>query len=215
MKLVPVINTNSQEDLERKLYFLEGKIDSVQIDVVDGKFAERRTFPLEWLDKHQERGFFWELHLMVKNPFSWVEKSNFVMAQRVIGQIEEMGDQLDFIDRTESEVMEAGLALEVKTGIDQLGKEALFRSSAILLLAVETGYSGRDFDPEIYKKIDELLSIREETGADFEIIVDGGVGAKNISLLKERGVDQICVGSAIWESKDWEKTFFRLKNLAK
>jgi len=202
MEIIPTILTNSQEELEEKLKRLEGKTKWVQIDVVDNRFADNRTFPLEWLNNYQEKDFFWDIHLMVKNPFAWVEKCNVVMAERVVGHIELMGDQVDFLDRVESEGMQAGLAVDLPTPLSCLSREALFRVNLVLILTVKAGFSGQKFDRRGEEKVKELAQWREELNLGFKIGVDGGIRRSMIKRLAAAGVDVFYLGKAFWEEKE-------------
>ncbi len=212
MKIIPTILTNQSQELEKRISFLKGKTEWVQIDVVDGFFAPGKTFPLEWLDQYQENEFFWDIHLMVDNPFSWVERCNLAMAQRVIGQIEKMGDQFDFLDRVESEGMSGGLALDLPTLLERLEQEALYGCSVVLLFSgKKAGKAGQRFEKSCLIKIKRLREMREALRADFAIGVDGGINEGNILEIEEAGADIAYVGSAIWNKeikleKDQEKT---------
>jgi len=215
MEVVPTILTNDKEDLGKKLDFLSGKVDRVSIDVVDGKFVDEKTFPLDWLDFYHGKEISWDFHLMVNNPFSWVQSCHTHLGQKVIGQIEQMGDQLDFIDRVESEGMESALAIDLYTSAEELSSEAVFRTSTILVMAVEAGRSGQQFREESLVKIDQLIRLRENLGASFKISVDGGVNLDNIEKLKEKAVDTVHCGAVIWNQPDWEKALSDLQLAAR
>jgi len=199
MEIVPAILTNSREDLARRLECLSGKVERVQIDVVDGRFAEQKTFLLFWLDEHQDKGFHWDIHLMVANPFGWVERCNSVMAEQVIGQIESMGDQLDFIDRVEGEGMRAGLAVDLPTSIKELNDEAVFRASIILVMSVKAGFSGQKFEAKALEKIEKLVKVRRKLGASFKIGVDGGINQENQEKITAAGGEILYMGHSYWE----------------
>jgi ribulose-phosphate 3-epimerase len=126
-----------------------------------------------------------------------------------------MGDQLDFIDRVESEGIESGLAVDLYTSIEELSSEAVFRTSTILVMGVEAGSGGQEFREESLIKIDQLIRLREVLGAGFKISVDGGVSLSNIELLKERSVAAVHCGSAIWDQPDWEKSLSDLQLAAR
>jgi len=201
MKIIPTILTNSRDDLEKKLDFLSGKIDWVQIDVIDGKFADNKTFPIEWLNDYHDKSLFWDIHLMVKNPFSWVAECDSVLAERVVGHIEFMDNQLEFIERVVSEGIQPGLAVDLETPLEKINKEAFRQIEEILILAVKAGLSGQTFDEKAIGKINKLVSLRKELKADFKIAVDGGVNKENLSLLKEAGVDIAYIGTAFWNKE--------------
>jgi len=215
MEIVPTILTDDKKDLEKRLEFLAGKTDRISVDVIDGKFIDKKTFPLDWLDGHQRKNIIWHFHLMVNNPFSWVQSCDSHEAQRVIGQIESMGDQIDFIDRVESEGIEPGLAIDLYTSVEELNHEAVFRSSIILVMSIEAGWKEQEFREESLVKIDQLVRLRESLGANFQIGVDGGISIDNIEILKEREVDIAHCGHAIWGSPDWGEALSKLQLLAR
>ncbi len=215
MEIIPTILTKDKKDLEKKVKFLVGKTDRVSIDVIDGKFIDIKTFPLSWLTGYQGENIIWEFHLMVNNPFSWVQDCDSNLGQRVIGQIESMGDQIDFIDRVESGGMESGLAIDLYSSVEELNHEAIFRSSIVLVMSIEAGWKEQEFREESLVKIDQLVRLRESLGASFKIGVDGGIGVENIETLKQRGVDIVHCGHAIWGSPDWGEALSKLQLLAK
>jgi len=215
MELVPTILTNSTADLEKKLKFLEGKTQWVQIDVVDGYFAPNKTFPLEWLDSYQDKQFLWAIHLMVNHPFGWVSRCQLVLAEKILAQVETMENQEDFLERVRSQGIQGGLALDLKTPVATLSQEALFQADEVLLLAVKAGFSGQKLEKVFWKKLDELTELRERLNAEFKISVDGGVNTSNLSLLKERGVEIVYVGSAIWKGDSWEENWEKLARAIK
>lgn len=215
MEIVPTILTDDKKDLEKKLEFLAGKTDRVSIDIIDGKFVSKKTFPLDWLDGHLRKNIVLEYHLMVNNPFSWVQDCDSHEGQRVIGQIESMGDQLDFIDRVESEGMEPGLAIDLYSSVEELNHEAVFRSSIVLAMSIEAGWKEQEFRDESLVKIDQLARLKESLGANFQIGIDGGVNVENIETLKKIGVDVAHCGHAIWGSPDWGGALSQLQLLAR
>jgi len=216
VKIIPTILTSLPDELEKRINFLEGKTDWIHIDVVDNKFAKKKTFPLDWLDQYQDKQFFWDIHLMVDNPFAWVEKCNLIMAQRVIGQIEFMGDQLDFLDRVESEGMEGGLAVDLATPLEKINQEVLWRCSVVLLFSgKKAGKGGQEFENSCLAKTKRLFELRTKLRADFRIGVDGGVNKENLKMIKKAGADFAYVGSGIWGKKNWQKALDQLVDLGK
>jgi len=211
MKIIPTILTSSRDDLEKKLDFLSGKIDWVQIDVIDGKFADNKTFPIEWLNDYHDKELFWDIHLMVKNPFGWVARCDSILAERVVGHIEFMDNQLEFIERVASEGIQPGLAIDLETPLEKINKEAFRQIEEILILTVKAGFSGQSFDERAIGKINKLVGLREELKANFKIAVDGGVNKENLSLIEEAGVDVAYMGTAFWAFPDGTEDLLQLR----
>ncbi len=193
MQIIPTVLTNSQEDLENRLIRLKEFSQWIQIDVVDGRFAANRTFPLEWLNNYQD--FSWDIHLMVDKPIAWLEKCFLVAASRIVGQIETMTDQREFVNRLINNGVESGLALDLGTPVEKLDSEALLSADLVLLLSVKAGFSGQHFNPIVFKKIEKLIDLKKELGANFKIAVDGGIDSREmIAKLEKSGVDLCYIG---------------------
>ena len=214
MKIIPSILTNSQEDMSKKLDFLDNRVDWVQIDVVDGKFANNKTLPLDALERHQGKAMLWEAHLMVKNPFSWINDCSLAMFHRVVAQVEAVDDQSSFIDRVETGRMEAGLALDLPTPVSQINDELFLRLSVVMVMGEKAGFSGQKFSFSSLTKVDELLAVKKRLPANFLIAVDGGVSTDNIEFIKDRGVDIVYLSSSIWNTPDWGQSYRQLVSLA-
>jgi len=157
-----------------------------QIDVIDGKFCEGKSFELEnlkvweWAEK-----MLWDIHLMVKEPIKWIEKCMFVGASRIVGQVEMMDDLGKFVSRIKDMGLEAGVAFDIGTKIEKVPKD----TDWVLLMGRKAGFGQFELDKLVFEKIVRV----KEMG--FKVSVDGGVDAKNIRQLEEAGVDIIYSGS--------------------
>lgn len=198
MEVIPTILTADIEELKQKLAYLKGKGGWVQVDVIDGKFADNKTFPLEALNDSFDESFYWDLHLMVDNPFSWIERCSLVFAQRISAHIERMGSQVDFIDRVKSEGIQAGLGVDLLTPIADLNPDAVYNADMVLLLSVKAGFPGQKFDSSVMAKLDELITLREDLQASFQIGMDGGIKKEHLPFLEQSGVDIVYMGTSYW-----------------
>ena len=52
------------------------------------------------------------------------------------------------------------------------------------------------------KKVRELVEIRKQSGYDYEIEIDGGVGLGNMAEVTGAGVDIAVAGSAVYGAED-------------
>jgi len=211
-KIIPTILTKSEEDLKRKIKVLEDLVDRVQIDVVDGIFTAGRTVPLEVFSQI-ESSLSLEIHLMVKDPFSYLSKCAQVLANRVIVQIEPITDQEDFITRAIEAGFEPGLALDLGTGLNELNEKALSATDVVLLMGYKAGFGGGEFNSRVFEKIKKLKKIKEEGGFLFKIMVDGGLTKENILKVVQAGADELCVGSAIFSQKNPARAIEELRKI--
>ncbi len=211
MKIIPAILTASEEDLLRKLAFLAGRSKWVQIDFVDDKFAGQKTIRPEQLHQWPSLDINIECHLMVANPFGWVQPCEQILPHRLVAQVETVGSQIEFVERTLAEGIETGFALELTTPLDQLQKEAAFNSQVIILLGVPAGQSGQKLHPQIFSRLAELRQWRQQLGAKFLIGVDGGVKPQYFAQLARQGADLVYLNSALWQTNDWLATWRKIQ----
>ena len=153
----------------------------IQIDVCDNVFAPGKTFELELLRKldFETNSNLWDVHLMVKEPISWVNKCISVGSSRIIGQVEMMKDQNEFLERVKSETAEAGLAFDVDTKIEKISGDW----DIILIMGRQAGFGYYDFEEKVLDKIKTVKDMGYLVG------VDGGADIDNIFKIKQAGAD--------------------------
>ncbi|MGI6278342.1 MAG: ribulose-phosphate 3-epimerase [Patescibacteria group bacterium] len=202
--IIPTILTADIDQVEKKLSFLKGQVDRVQIDVVDGKFASNKTItPSDLLGLAKKNNFLLDFHLMVEDPAAYLDKQNWPGETNLVtAQIEAMPSQIEFIRQAKEKGFLAGLALDLKTKISKLDKQTLDMVDQVLLLGVEAGFSGQEIDPQILPKIKDMVVWRGKERWFFKIGVDGGVDKTSLAFCHKMGAEEFYIGSALWESKD-------------
>jgi ribulose-phosphate 3-epimerase len=144
-------------------------------------------------------------HIMSKTPSRWLLEvlpySDIVYIhwecdedfKAVLGTIHKAGKK-------------AGLALTMKTTLDDV-KEIFKQIDAILLLTIsEPGHSGQEFDMEGLKRIEKLnkLPFRDH----LRVCVDGGVNEKIIGLVQ---VEDVVSGSSVLNHINPKQQILRLQ----
>lgn len=206
MIVIPTILEKDFALAEIKIKLIKDKSRWIQIDVIDGYFSDGKSFELELLNKvgKEIQSNLLEIHLMVKEPIKWIEKCNFVGANRIIGQVEMMGNRDEFVEKIKEAGLEAGLAFDTETEIGEIPKE----TDLILLMGRKSGFMMAEFDEKIYEKIKNLVKLRKNKKMDFEIGIDGGIDEEIIKKLKITGVEIAYCGGAIFSGNvndNWEK----------
>jgi len=213
MIIVPTILEQQFELAQIKIRLIKDKTRWIQVDVIDGVFLKEKTFETELLKKLEKEleNNLLEAHLMVKEPIKWVEKCNFVGITRVIGQVEMMSSREEFVEKVKDIGMEVGLAIDIDTEIGEIPKE----TDLVLLMGRKAGFGIKKIDKNIYKKIKELIKIKEKEDLDFEIGVDGGITLEEIDKIKNTGINIAYCGGAIFNGMvddNWEKLNYASKN---
>ena len=209
VKIVPGILDKEKEEVEKKVEKVIGVVDEVSIDIIDGKFADNKTIGVEDLENINGQ-IILGVQLMVEEPIRMVELCKEVGVERVIGQIELMKDQKEFVKEVKGLNMKVGLGLDLKTGVDFLDEAVLVEIDDILLMAVAAGFSGQEFNRKVLGKIKKL---RNELRFEKNIWVDGGVNEETIEDCVEAGANMLSVTSGIWKAKDVKKQIEKLNRL--
>jgi ribulose-phosphate 3-epimerase len=216
--IIPAILPTSREDLGGKLARIQGLVDTVQIDIVDGKFANPATWPyVNRLPEFAERvdegealpylgEFHFEMDLMVADAEQttglWIAagaqrltihlESTQYMPKIITDLTEKYGHAKDFAPG----LLSFGIALDIATDLDALEP---YMDSAdyvqFMGIAVD-GKQGQPFDDRVLQKVRAFRKRHPDT----VVQVDGGVSAETLPSLLAAGVDRFVVGSALWKT---------------
>ncbi len=187
----------------------------VQIDIIDGIFAEEKTIKIGEIKELKElEGLRLDFHLMVSEPVLLVDICRGVGGYRVIGQVEMMNDQEEFVRMVRDRKMLAGLAIDLETPVKAIEKKLFKELDCVLVMTIVAGASGRSFQRKALKKIKKLKSLSEKHGG-FNIAVDGGLNKETVVDCVKAGANHLGVTSAIFRAKDVGKAIEELRGLAK
>lgn len=197
IEIIPAILTNDPEELEDKIKRVEGLARRVQVDIIDGVFANNRTVALESLEEIETEALF-DVHLMVHEPDSWVERAVRALADRIIGQVEMMSDQFHFIGHVQETGSKVGLGLDLSTPVSAIDPAILNNLDVVLVMSVKAGFGGQEFNKSALEKIKALDEIRSRDNTPFRICVDGGINLNNIAEVRRAGADEVAIGQSLF-----------------
>lgn len=198
VEIVPSILTNNPSELREMLHHAEGVVERVQIDIIDGQFAGNKTVDPLVLETI-ETSLKFDFHLMTKEPVDWVERVARAMADRIIGHIEMMESQVEFVGKVQEIGLAVGLAIDLDTPISELDATIINDLDAVLVMSVAAGFGGQEFDPSALLRVNELDKIRRRDDTPFKICIDGGVTIDNISNIRKAGADEVSIGKRIFQ----------------
>lgn len=209
IEVIPTILTNDPQELKRLVSQAEEIVERVQIDIVDGQFASNKTVDPSIFET-VETNLNLDFHLITKEPTDWVEKATRAMADRIIGQIEMMESQLEFVEKVIATNASVGLAVDIKTPISDLDPAVLASLDVVLVMSVPAGFGGQKFDKRALEKIKELNEAREKDNMTFKICVDGGITKEVIGSLVKAGTDEVAIGRWLFNG-DLRKNIDKIK----
>lgn len=183
-------------------------LEAIQIDIVDGVFADNHTFtPQDLVDidfGHLQIDF----HLMTEEPMDYVwemeEYCRHLPIRTVFGQIEKMSYQEAFLEEVKKQDWKAGLALDLYTPLESIEDNSWDWMDAIMLLGAEAGRSGQQLSPLIFDKIKATRS-KIQQGEPMKIFIDCGVNRDTVVALQQAGVDSVTANSAFNNAPNYKQ----------
>ena len=136
---------------------------------------------------------------MVYEPINWIDKCVSSHADRIIGHVEFMNDQKDFITKVKESGAKPGLGLDLNTPLEKIQTEVFGHISILLLMSVKAGFSSQKFDESVYKKIEQAMQLRVMNNFSFSIQIDGGVDKEIAKNLDVMGVEEVSITSKIFQ----------------
>jgi len=206
VRLVPAILTGDIENFRKKLALAESLTDYAQVDFMDGRFVPSISVPSNEVAS-VKTGISLEAHLMVKDPISVLaplENTSFVKANF---HFEATEDHYTVINRIRALNMKVGLAVNPGTEIESFSG-LIEEVDSVLFLAVDPGFYGSTFQPEV---LDKLRSFRLAY-PEKEVGIDGGIKLANLDAVISARPDFIYVGSAIFNSPQPPVVFKEFKD---
>ncbi|MBI5346031.1 MAG: ribulose-phosphate 3-epimerase [Chlamydiae bacterium] len=198
------------QELER---IEEAKADAIHIDVMDGHFVPNLTLGpkiVGAIKKHTK--LFLDVHLMIYNPFEYIEKFIAAGADLITFHLEateEVEYSLNFIKKCGKM---AGLAFNPKTSFSVVPKY-LNMCDLVLFMSVNPGFGGQKFIPGVLDKVELARKIIDEQKLKVEIQVDGGIDEETAKKCVEAGADFLVSGTYLFGCKDMQEGINKLKNL--
>ncbi len=220
-KILPAILPDSYEELEAELGFIAKSAQTVHLDVCDGVFAPRTSWPylvpddahFELLLREDEGLPYWdkldyEAHLMIENAEAQAEEWVRVGMSRLIVHAETLRD-FDGLATQLGPLTELGLALKYETSLDVVAPY-IDRIAVLQLMTIsDIGFRGSAFESDSFERVAEA----RKRFPNVVLAVDGGVNRGNIKALKESGADRFVIGSALFSESDIPRALRELEGI--
>jgi len=141
-----------------------------------------------------------DCHLMVSEPAKWIEPLKQAGATSLTFHIESDlpgAGPKQMIEMIHDAGMKAGMVVKPGTPVEVLYPYVDFIDLA-LIMTVEPGFSGQQFQPEMMTKVTAL----RERCPNMTIQVDGGLTPSTVEIAGAAGANAIVAATAIFGAKD-------------
>lgn len=222
IEIIPAIMPKDYDDLVEHLNSVQGLVNLVQIDVMDGVFVSGKTWPYEQGDTHFEsilheseglphwQEFDFEVDMMVANPakewHKWISAGarRIIIHQESVTNLEallaDIRSEFPKYDGESAFSVEIGLAQNIDTPTETLFQYLEHVDFVQFMGIAEIGKQGNPFAEKVLQKIEMLKAHAPQT----VISVDGGVSLATAPLLVTAGVDRLVIGSAIFKDEEMD-----------
>ncbi len=176
--------------------------DLLHLDIMDGHFVPNLTFgPFICRTIRRISDLPLDAHLMITHPGRYLDSFAKAGVDAVTFHVEIDGDVGETLGRIGALGLKRGLSLKPGTPVGDI-LPWLDQLDLVLVMSVDPGFGGQQFDSAAVGKIAELSERRRTEGCEFQISVDGGINAETGALCREAGADILVSGSWLFGAED-------------
>ena len=201
---------NFEEEVEK---MIDAGVKWIHFDVMDGHFVKNISFGNLFLKRINNRiDLVKDVHIMIENPLSTVEKYAECGANYLTFHYEACKDDkevFDVIDKIHECGMKAGISVKPKTPVAKIFP-FLHSLDLVLIMSVEPGRGGQKFIDLTLNKIYALKNKINEERVSALISVDGGINDVTGPDCVKMGADVLVVGQYLFGHEDFKERYMRL-----
>lgn len=229
IKISPSILSSDFAHLAEEVQKVEKSgADTLHIDIMDGHFVPNLTMgPKIVAAINRNTSIFLDVHLMIYNPFDYIEPFIEAGADNITIHLEATEDVADTLNYIRKCNIKAGLAFRPETSLSMIPKY-LDKCDTILLMTVNPGFGGQDFMPEVLDKIKFTRDIcnqpdiraggvtpkegsEEKKLPSFDIQVDGGINVETARQCAKAGANVFVAGTYLFNQPDMAEGVRKLR----
>ncbi|HET6379477.1 MAG TPA: ribulose-phosphate 3-epimerase [candidate division Zixibacteria bacterium] len=180
---------------------VDGGVDSIHLDVMDGHFVDNITMgPVVVEAVRDDATLPYHAHLMISQPLRYARRFADAGSDVIVFHVEADDDPSAVIREIRAAGRSPGLAVNPETPAEA-AVPWLEQIDLLLVMTVHPGWGGQEFMHEVLPKLRWLRGEAERRGLDLPIGVDGGVGPDTIGAAYAAGGDVLVTGTALYRNQ--------------
>lgn len=172
----------------------------IHLDVMDGSFVPNISFGAPIISSVRKiTNAIFDVHLMIDEPIRYLDDFVKAGADIITVHYEACKDLGKTLDKIKEAGVKVGLAISPNTPVDVL-TPYVDMVDMILVMSVHPGFGGQSFIESSLDKIASTRQLLQDNGRESVWIeVDGGIGASNITKVRDAGANVFVAGSAVFK----------------
>jgi ribulose-phosphate 3-epimerase len=172
-------------------------VDSIHIDIMDGRYAENFTFGLHTVSCISKTvRISRDVHLQILEPELYVKNFYDAGASMLTIHPETCRYPIRLLRKIKDYGMKAGIAINPHIPIYNI-RHLTDYIDAILIMLAEPGFGGQESLEFTIGKVSEAKAFVSELDKRIKLSVDGGITLANAKQLVEAGADVFNIGTAL------------------
>jgi len=212
IKIAPSILSADILHLEDEIRAIEkAGPDWLHVDIMDGHFVPNLTYGpklVKALKKATKLPL--DVHLMLDNPLSFIEKFADAGADNITVHAEVSAPLPQLFELVKKHDIMFGVSVKPDSSLEMVS-DIWENIDILLIMTVYPGFGGQTFIESVVPKIAEAARIKHENGFKFEIEVDGGLNAETVKTAAAKGATIIVAGEYIFGSDDYGRAVRSLR----
>lgn len=201
--LAPSILSANPLEIGNSIRALRGEEDWIHVDIMDGHFVPNLTYGpslVGALRKDFPKAFI-DVHIMVEPPEAFLDIFIAEKPDTLTVHAEATPHVHRVLQKIKDSGVRPGVTLNPGTPLASI-EPVLHMVDLVLVMAVNPGFGGQQFIPEVLEKVKALVRLRSVYSYDYLIEIDGGVNSKLANQLIRSGCDVLVAGNAVFGADD-------------
>lgn len=198
-KLSPSLLSADFTKLGREIKICEdNNVEYLHVDVMDGMFVPNISIGIPVVKSIRKiTDLVLDVHLMIVKPERYIEAFAEAGSDIINIHYEATEDCVPVLKKIRELGKKSAVTIKPKTSYKDVLNLAEY-ADMFLVMSVEPGFGGQSFIESTLENVKGLAEYKVKNGLSYDIEIDGGINADNITKPLDAGANIIVAGSAVF-----------------